>query len=331
MEIKNQNFQNSLRCLQHPATILSIALLLLNDHVFKVVSPSWLTGKLSDFAGLFFFPFIVAAGLSLVLANLNLTPRFIGLVSFGIVAIWFTLLKTFSFANSLTAQFASLFIGLPVLFILDMTDLIALIAIIPAWKLWKHAPETKPTKFAYVALCIGAFAAIATSPRERTIYSVTDLNYSEDDVLYAADKDEYSEEWFPVAISRDGGLTWELSHDTNGNMQNIDQKAYPVDYCKYIDYYQVTHCYRVTKTQQFQYAFKYSRDKKESYSWSPVFPPKGMTIKAYDLIVFPCESHQCILVAIGEAGVLRRVFPDGNWEFIEVLGAGSHEIFSNNP
>ena len=50
-----------------------------------------------------------------------------------------------------------------------------------------------------------------------------------------------------------------------------------------------------------------------------------MTIKAYDLIVFPCESHQCILVAIGEAGVLRRVFPDGNWEFIEVLGAGSNE------
>ena len=59
MKSKNPAFENSLACLQHPLTLLSIAILLLNDHVLKVVSPSWLTGKLSDFAGLFFFPIIV--------------------------------------------------------------------------------------------------------------------------------------------------------------------------------------------------------------------------------------------------------------------------------
>ncbi len=60
MNIKNEIARNSLRCLQHPATWLSIALLLVNDHVLKVLYPSWITGKLSDFAGLFFFPFLLA-------------------------------------------------------------------------------------------------------------------------------------------------------------------------------------------------------------------------------------------------------------------------------
>jgi hypothetical protein len=59
MKLHGQNFHNSLRCLQHPITWLSIALLLVNDHVLKVFSPSRLTGKISDFAGSNFFPFKV--------------------------------------------------------------------------------------------------------------------------------------------------------------------------------------------------------------------------------------------------------------------------------
>lgn len=47
--------------LLHPVAIAAIAVLLLNDHVLKAAYPSWLTGKLSDFAGLVFFPLLVAA------------------------------------------------------------------------------------------------------------------------------------------------------------------------------------------------------------------------------------------------------------------------------
>ena len=42
--------------LLHPVVLASVALLVLNDHVFKAASPGLLTGKLSDFAGLAFFP-----------------------------------------------------------------------------------------------------------------------------------------------------------------------------------------------------------------------------------------------------------------------------------
>lgn len=48
--------------LLHPAALASVALLLVNDHYLKATWPGWLTGKLSDFAGLAFFPLLLAVG-----------------------------------------------------------------------------------------------------------------------------------------------------------------------------------------------------------------------------------------------------------------------------
>ena len=47
----------------HPLPLLAMALLAVNDHWLKGsgVLPGWLTGKLSDFAGLIFFPLFVTA------------------------------------------------------------------------------------------------------------------------------------------------------------------------------------------------------------------------------------------------------------------------------
>ena len=57
----NQAFRRTLSCLSHPITIGSVMLLLLNDHVLRVLWPSWWTGKLGDFTWLVFFPFVLAA------------------------------------------------------------------------------------------------------------------------------------------------------------------------------------------------------------------------------------------------------------------------------
>ena len=47
--------------LLHPVIVLALAGLILNDHVLKPAHPGWLTGKLSDVAGLIFFPVLVVA------------------------------------------------------------------------------------------------------------------------------------------------------------------------------------------------------------------------------------------------------------------------------
>lgn len=48
------------RLLSHPLVLGCVALTALNDHVLKAAYPGFLTGKISDFAGLFFFPILVA-------------------------------------------------------------------------------------------------------------------------------------------------------------------------------------------------------------------------------------------------------------------------------
>lgn len=47
--------------LLHPIALVSIALLIANDHIFKERFGTWWTGKLSDMAGLVFFPLLVHA------------------------------------------------------------------------------------------------------------------------------------------------------------------------------------------------------------------------------------------------------------------------------
>ena len=54
--------------LLHPAAMAAVALLLLNDHVLKATSPGLLTGKLSDFAGLAFFPLVLVSAWELATA-----------------------------------------------------------------------------------------------------------------------------------------------------------------------------------------------------------------------------------------------------------------------
>lgn len=49
------------RALHHPAWWLALAVLVINDHLLKGWGPGWLTGKLSDFAGLFVAPALLAA------------------------------------------------------------------------------------------------------------------------------------------------------------------------------------------------------------------------------------------------------------------------------
>lgn len=53
----------------HPWPLLAMALLGVNDHLLKGSGwlPGWMTGKLSDFAGLFFFPLFVTAAVDTLL------------------------------------------------------------------------------------------------------------------------------------------------------------------------------------------------------------------------------------------------------------------------
>ncbi len=61
--------------LMHPVPIAAIALLVLNDHWLKYAYPGVLTGKLSDVAGMIFFPLLLQALVELVDRRSPFRPR----------------------------------------------------------------------------------------------------------------------------------------------------------------------------------------------------------------------------------------------------------------
>lgn len=156
------------RALSHPLTVTSVGILLLNDHVLKATVPSWFTGKLSDFAGLFFFPFVLAAVLALPNPILRWPARRVLALACGLTALWFSLIKTMPWANALTVTALTQLLDQPVQIILDPTDLLALPMIGLAWGLWNRL-ERSSTPHAnerpgYLALGVAVLAALASSP-----------------------------------------------------------------------------------------------------------------------------------------------------------------------
>ena len=151
------NSTGLLPAFRHPLVLISILLLLLNDHVFKAGMPSIFTGKLSDLAGLFFFPFLVGTLLQ-GLAKLarparQLPARRALLASFALSAAVFSAIKTLPGVNGFMAGLLSALFHLPVRIALDPTDLLALVMFFPAWKLWNHIEQNRrpavPGKLGY--------------------------------------------------------------------------------------------------------------------------------------------------------------------------------------
>jgi len=139
-----------------PAPLAAVAVLLLNDHVLKGsgVLPGWLTGKISDFAGLFFFPLLVVA-----CSKGDL--RKVALWASAVTALVFAALK-------LSPTLAAL---VPGKVVADPTDLVALPMVLVAYKYalrgMPATAEGRPGMVQYAGVLVAAFASMATSAVHR--------------------------------------------------------------------------------------------------------------------------------------------------------------------
>ncbi len=114
----------------HPVPALAVITLFLNDVYLKSAFSGWWTGKLSDFAGVFFFPlFLVAVYVLLrntVSKKSNWITRTNILVAIAITDVIFVLINTVPEAD-LFYETAYRFMGIPARNTMDTTDLIALL------------------------------------------------------------------------------------------------------------------------------------------------------------------------------------------------------------
>ena len=113
----------------HPVAVAAVLVLALNDHVLKHSFPGFVTGKLSDVAGMIFFPLLVHAIVMAILPRL--ASERVLLASCIVTAIVFSLVKTLPAANeayriawgAMQMPFRGRFVR--VVLVRDPTDLLA--------------------------------------------------------------------------------------------------------------------------------------------------------------------------------------------------------------
>ena len=149
------------RALLHPAWLIAVGMLALNDHVLKGSgwAPGWLTGKLSDVVGLFAAPVLLAVLLRVrgrrawAACHVAIGVVFGGIqVSTGFADAWSTAMGLVGFPWVITSDLTDLF-ALPLLALSH--------AVIP--KLALHTKKRARAAEVVVA-GTGALACVATSP-----------------------------------------------------------------------------------------------------------------------------------------------------------------------
>lgn len=138
---------------------MALVVLLLNDWWAKAACPGWVTGKLSDVAGLVLAPVAMTAavgvGLSLLAAwglarDPSLRRRRVA-AAVVLVAVGFVATKVWPPAASTVAAALGLLGGRPRI-VYDPTDLLALPAVLVAWRIGQAELALVPRGYAHAAL-----------------------------------------------------------------------------------------------------------------------------------------------------------------------------------
>jgi len=212
--MNNPAFWRSLRSLSHPATIVAVLILLLNDHILRIYWPAWWTGKLGDFSWLVFFPFILTMPLAwLVPARLSRQQAIVFALAVGLTASLFASMKTIPEALDAGLWALRQITGGPFILRLDPTDLLALLGLVVGWWIWTQSEQPAPAYRGWAVLALGALASLATSPPP-PLGGVYCLLFDEDERLLGVT------DWpNRVFVSENGGLNWNLLFDER-NMSN---------------------------------------------------------------------------------------------------------------
>ena len=192
----------------HPATVASVALLLLNDIVFKALWPgAWLTGKLSDLAWMVFAPPLLAFLLSLLAGRNATAQRAAFLAAYAGLPLLYAAFNTFTPVHDVILRGLSLVSGGTAGSPLDVTDSIVIpLGVGIALSVWRspiRAPEVLRLHWGLLAAGVAALASVATSYPDPDL-GITEVEVRADGAVYAQNYP-----WYDYYYrSSNGGFTW---------------------------------------------------------------------------------------------------------------------------
>ncbi|MCA9984566.1 MAG: hypothetical protein KDE59_09740 [Anaerolineales bacterium] len=329
LSTQNKALQVSLRCLTHPLSLTMVGLLLLNDRLLKWQFASWWTGKLSDVAGLFFFPFVLTTVISLFWRRRSVGPATIFLVG------WlFTLIKVIPAINELAIQLWSALLNAPVAIALDPSDLLALPVLGLAALLWEREwdrpvpAKLSPafTLFATSVWSLTLLASLASScPSDDRIFVIAQIN---DDYYVYSDLSENS------ARLDLNTLTWEAtawpSEFSRAEFTSRTEACLPdTDIC-----YQLDNPGAVNKSVDgglsWQTAWQYPFGRLE-YMQRDRDICGSVDTELFDIVIIPGETQgsHLVVIAAGSQGVIVKDLED-NWQRMAVLYANPSPLQANS-
>lgn len=191
--------------LARPWFFAAVALLALNDHVFKAAWPGWVTGKLSDFAGL-----VVVGTLVSVLLG-----RPWGTLAAG---VGFLALKTVPGVAELAAPLLG---GVTRR---DPSDLIALAVLAALW--WALGATPEPTSLRRGWSALGLIAAVlATTATSQGMPHYVSLGSAAGAIYASVDPgDGFADVYL---VSTDGGRTWTTVPRESARTSSVDWETSP--------------------------------------------------------------------------------------------------------
>lgn len=315
--------RRALLALSHPLSIAALLILLLNDHWLKKVAPSWITGKLSDVAGLVFVPFMLLVVLAFVLpARYRKHERALAWLALFMVGGAFALIKTIPAARDVAVQIFESVFGWSIIIRIDPSDLLALPALWVAWRIWNQSAATALTPSrSWPLLVLSVVALVATSPLYPNL-GVYCLRQTGTDVTAYTSSGSF--------ISKDGGNTWDFVEMSADIAENCS--PFISDVRELADPNQSNARYRITPHQsiecsvdggqtwqseltptmteaQMEY-YHTVRPKREQLSGVPR-PDPG----PYDAVID--QRTGTLIAAMGQEGAAVRT-PAGQWHYVAV-------------
>ncbi len=205
--------QRCVSALTHPATVIALATLLLNDVLFKALWPqAWITGKLSDLAWVIFALPLLAFLLSLCTRGNRIAVRTAFITAYVGLPLLYAAFNTFEPVHYWILRALSIASGGSAGAPLDATDsmVIPLGWGIAVW-VWQRpalSPHALRMRWGLLVAGVAVLASIATSPIPVEL-GITGVGVSDDGRLHASESYDYPNPSNSSAYrSADGGLTW---------------------------------------------------------------------------------------------------------------------------